>query len=53
MELHVAAELEANLVYSAAPQGRKPEELAQEVLISYFEEERRFGEAVKRGEERY
>jgi len=33
MELHVAAELEANLIYSSAPQGPKPQELAQEVLI--------------------
>jgi predicted transcriptional regulator len=51
MELHVTPELEAKLTYSAAQQGRKPEELAQEVLTRYFEEERRFVEAVKRGED--
>lgn len=51
MELHVTPELEAKLAYSAAQQGRKPEELAQEVLTRYFEEESRFVEAVKRGED--
>jgi predicted transcriptional regulator len=51
MELHVAPELEAKLTNSAAQQSRKPEELAQEVLTRHFEEESRFVEAVKRGEE--
>jgi predicted transcriptional regulator len=51
MELHVTPELEAKLTHSAAQQGRKPEELAQEVLTRYFDEERRFVEAVKRGED--
>jgi predicted transcriptional regulator len=51
MELHVTPELEAKLTYSAAQQGRKPDELAREVLTRYFEEESRFVEAVKRGED--
>jgi predicted transcriptional regulator len=51
MELHVTGELEAKLTHSAAKQGRNPEELVQDVLTRYFEEEARFVEAVKRGED--
>jgi predicted transcriptional regulator len=51
MELHVTGELEAKLTQSAAKQGRKPDELVQDVLTRYLEEEARFVEAVKRGEE--
>ena len=51
MEVHVTGELEAKLAHSAAQQGRKPDELVQDVLTHYFEEEARFVEAVKRGEE--
>jgi hypothetical protein len=36
---------------SAATQGRNPDELVRELLAQYFEEEARFVEAVKRGEE--
>lgn len=51
MELHVTPELGVKLTHSAARQGRNPDELAQEVLTRYFEEESRFVEAVNRGEE--
>ncbi len=53
MELHVTGELEAKLTHSAAKQGGKPDELVQDVLTHYFEEEARFVEAVKRGEEAF
>jgi predicted transcriptional regulator len=49
--VHVTGDLEAKLTHSAAKQGRKPDELVQDVLTRYFEEETRFLEAVKRGEE--
>jgi predicted transcriptional regulator len=51
MEVHLTPELEAKLTHSAAQQGRNPDELVQDVLTCYFEEETRFVEAVKRGEE--
>jgi predicted transcriptional regulator len=51
MELHVTGELEAKLTQSAAKQGRNPDELVQDVLTRYLEEEARFIEAVKRGED--
>ncbi len=50
MELHVTGELEAKLADSAARQGRQPDELVQDVLTRYLDEEARFAEAVKRGE---
>lgn len=39
MELHVTGELETKLTHSAAKQGRDPDELLQDVLTRYFEEE--------------
>jgi predicted transcriptional regulator len=51
MEVHVTGELEAKLTHSAARQGRNPDDLVQDVLTSYFEEEARFIEAVKIGED--
>ena len=42
MELHVTGELEAKLTHSAAKQGRNPDELVQDVLTRYFEEEAHF-----------
>lgn len=51
MEVHFTPELEAKLANSAAQQGRKPDELAQEIVSRYFEEEARFVEAVRRGED--
>jgi len=50
MEVHVTGELEAKLAHFAAQQGRNPDDLVQDVLTRYFEEEARFVEAVKRGE---
>jgi len=50
MEVHFTPELEAKLTHSAAKQGRNPDELVQDVLARYLEEEARFVEAVKRGE---
>jgi len=43
--------LEEKLAQSAAQQARRPDELVQEVLARYFDEEPRFIEAVKRGED--
>jgi predicted transcriptional regulator len=53
MEVHFGAELEAKLAHSAAQQGRNPDELVQDVVSRYFEDETRFVEAVKRGEEAF
>jgi predicted transcriptional regulator len=50
MELHVTGELEAKLTDSAAKRGRNPDELVQDLLTRYFEEEARFVEAVKPGD---
>jgi predicted transcriptional regulator len=50
MELHVTGELEAKLADSAARQGREPDEVVQDPLTRYLEEEARFVEAVKRGD---
>lgn len=51
MEVHLTGELEAKLAHSAARQGRNPDDLVEDVLRSYFEEEARFVEAVKRGDD--
>jgi predicted transcriptional regulator len=51
MEVHFPPELEAKLAHSAAQQGRKADDLVQDVLTRYLEEEARFVEAVKRGED--
>jgi predicted transcriptional regulator len=51
MEVHFPPELEAKLMHSAAQQGRNPDELVQDLVARYFEEEIRFVEAVRRGEE--
>jgi len=51
LEVHFTAELEAKLSQSAARQGRSPDDLVQEALARYFDEEARFIEAVKRGED--
>jgi len=50
MEVHFTPELEAKVTQSAVQQGRNPDELVQEVVARYFEEESRLIEAVKRGE---
>jgi predicted transcriptional regulator len=51
MKVHFTPELEAKLAQSAAQQGRNPGDLVQEVLARHFEEESRFIEAVKAGED--
>ena len=51
MEVNFGHELEARIAHSAAKQGRNPDELVQDVLARYFDDEVRFVEAVKRGEE--
>jgi predicted transcriptional regulator len=53
MEVHFPPETEAKLTNSAAQQGRAPGEIAQEIVTRYFEEETRFAEAVKRGEDAF
>jgi predicted transcriptional regulator len=57
MEVHFTPELEAKLTQSATQQGRNPDELVQEVVAQYFDEESRFlqaceprREALRRGE---
>ena len=42
MEVHFPPETEAKLTRSAAQQGRAPDEIAQEIVTRYFEEEARF-----------
>jgi predicted transcriptional regulator len=51
MEVLFTPELEAKLARSAAQQGRNPDELVQQVMARYFDEESRFVDAVRRGEE--
>ena len=51
MEVHFTPEQEAKLAQAAAQQGRNPDELVQQDLARYFDEESRFIEAVNRGEE--
>ncbi|HKD04841.1 MAG TPA: hypothetical protein VKB79_02970 [Bryobacteraceae bacterium] len=50
MEVHFSPETEARLTRSAAQQGRAANDLAQEIITRFFEDEARFVEAVKRGE---
>ncbi|MGO9434030.1 MAG: hypothetical protein ACLPH3_03920 [Terracidiphilus sp.] len=49
--MHFTPELEAKLAQSAAQQGRNPDELVRQVVARYFDEESRFHDAVRRGEE--
>ena len=51
MEVHFTPELEAKLTRYATQKGRNPDELVQDVLARYFEEETRYADAVQRGEE--
>ena len=50
MEVAFTPELEAKLAQFAARQGRNPDELVQQVVSRYFDEENRFVDAVDRGE---
>lgn len=51
MEIHFSPEIAARLTDSAAQKGRDPDELVQDVLAQYLDEEARFIAAVKRGED--
>jgi predicted transcriptional regulator len=51
MEVHVTSEMQAKLAHLAAQQGRNTDELVQDALTRYLEEEARFVAAVKLGEE--
>ena len=50
MEAHVTGDLEGKLTHSAAKHCRNPDKLVQVVLTSYFEEEARLFEILKRGD---
>lgn len=50
MDVQFPPELQARLAQLAAKQGVDPNEVVQDVVTRYFEEEDRFVEAVKRGE---
>jgi hypothetical protein len=51
MEVHFSPELEAKVTHYAAQQSRNPDELVQDVVSRYFDEEAHFVEAVKHSEE--
>ena len=51
MEIHFTPDITEKLANSAAEKGRNPEELVQDVLAQYLDDESRFIEAVKRGED--
>jgi len=51
MEVHLSPEQEHQLSQLATRQGRDADALAQEAISRYLEEEARFIEAVKLGEE--
>jgi len=51
MELHVTPEMQEKLAHLAALQGRNTDELVQDALTRYLEEEARFIEAVRLGED--
>jgi predicted transcriptional regulator len=51
MEVNFTANLEARLTERATQQGRRPDEFVQDVVARYLDEEDRFIEAVKRGED--
>ena len=53
MEVHFSAELEAKLTQSAAQRGCSGDQLVQDVLTRHFEDETRFIEAVRLGEEAF
>ena len=51
MEVQFTPEVEAKLAHSAEQKGREPADLVQELTAQYLEEEARFVEAVKHGED--
>jgi predicted transcriptional regulator len=50
MEVQFTPEVEAKLAERAARQSLKPDEVVQDVVSRYFQEEDRYVEAVRRGE---
>jgi predicted transcriptional regulator len=50
MEVHFNPDLQARLTERATLQGRAPDEVVQDVVARFFEEEDRFVAAVERGE---
>jgi len=50
MDVQFNPDLQARLTQRAAQQGVQPNEVVQDAVARYFEEEDRFVEAVKRGE---
>jgi predicted transcriptional regulator len=50
VEVQFNSEIEARLAERAARQCVSPDELVRDLVASYFQEEDRFVEAVKRGE---
>ena len=50
MEVHFPPETQAQLTNSAIQQGRRPDELALEIISRHFQEESRFMEAVNKGD---
>lgn len=50
MEVQFPPEIQARLAERAARQRLNPDEVVQDVVSRYFEEEDRYTEAVKRGE---
>ena len=50
MEVQFTPEVQARLNQRATQEGMKPDEVVSDVVASYFKEEDRFVEAVKRGE---
>jgi predicted transcriptional regulator len=51
MEVHFNSDLQARITDRASQEGRNPDEFVQDVLARYLDEEDRFIEAVKRGED--
>jgi predicted transcriptional regulator len=51
MEVHFDPNLEDRLTQRATQQGLKPDEFVQDVVARFLDEEDRFAEAVKRGED--
>jgi len=50
MEVLFTPEIEAKLARSAARQGRNPDELVQQAVARYFDDESRLVDAVHRGD---
>jgi predicted transcriptional regulator len=50
MEVHFNPDLQARLTARATQQGRNPDDVVQDVVARFFEEEDRFVAAVERGE---